>query len=514
MALPCFPRVARAAAILIVLGLMPPPVLGSHPHDDCDTAADAGGSHGAATPRTVPVVCSGEMRAAEGDTADFYRFFVPEGTRIVATLTPKGPDCPNVDMDLLLYDPLDDDLSGHVWVVSRNPGCEREVADHVAQIEGDWRVRVDYFATPPDAPYDLTVHLCDPELLYPEIRRDSAGNTAIHDDQDCDDVVDSEEFTVTLPDGDADQDGSPDSIESELCGRAVTRTVIASTGPLLGHACESTRDYRPTTANATLWLVTAATLGPDADGDGFARQAVLDRWTLTVRPFGVPRLTLGPAPDLVVDLDPDDADPNNPVASALALPASIPLGVASGPDEDMDDVPATVILLRSNLTVDRRAAPYLFFSPAPSQSERFDPDDADPSTPIASRAGPVSIPTRATHAPDADNDGVPRDFTVDWLDVSIDRRRAAPQRIILESHSSTSTLDPDDQNRGAPVPFDAFDGDADFVPDAAEPWICQVQNENSAGDGRCVRPDGTGADGSGLNYVPPVGVPNPWNPPQ
>lgn len=120
------------------------------------------------------------------------------------------------------------------------------------------------------------------------------------------------------------------------------------------------------------------------------------------------------------------------------------------------------------------------------------------------------VPTAAFPGEDHDGDGVPSAIILRWTTVTIDP--LGPEVIKLgESRDEPLGADPDDSDPNNPVDYafiegllvmiedlvggglDMVDMDRDGVPDAAEPAICDVENQNSPGDGTCV----------GADYQPP-----------
>lgn len=311
---------------------------------------------------------------------------------------------------------------------------------------------------------------------------------------------------------DPDGDRIPTILEGELCGRNLTRTLFNDPN-VPGH-CASNTNFVPPTTTATFFVPMNVKLGPDADQDGAPSTLTLQGVNLTLNPFRPGLARASPAPDTVVPADPNDADPNTPLLSVFQVPQPVPIGVQLGPDADHDGLPATVTVLRANVVVDRRNPTNpVTLTPASAFVIGVDSpplgDDQDPNNPLSGVVGPVPIPIRVEQDGDHDNDYLPGNVTITWLDVTIDRTRDFP--LVLGHHQTRLLVDENDGNRNAPVPFAAVDADGDLVADGAEFWICQVQNENTPDDGRCVQPDGTGADGSGPNYVPPASAPNPWS---
>lgn len=343
---------------------------------------------------------------------------------------------------------------------------------------------------------------------------------------------------------DADHDGIPSTVK--LDGTRVTVSTAAGSPLVTSSPSPAARPYTldpdDRDANTPVPYVIMVPLipmgarpGADADHDGFPKDVEVMRANLTFdRRVGIPE-TLNPslpstgsaaaatgsplkfesAPSAWVDVDPDDANAANPVASTVRSDTAIPTDVRLGPDHDHDDLPATVIVSFGYLIVDRTvaggggtasaSASPVRFEDAGSQSEPVDPDDSDADNPAAVKFGPVSAPISAERGPDADGDNIPASVSITWLDVTVDRRSIARSHASFGMHEETTPLDlEDDTSRNDPVPFDAIDHDGDSLPDEAEPWVCKLQDRSTPADGKCVRSDGSGADGSGTNYVPPA----------
>lgn len=317
---------------------------------------------------------------------------------------------------------------------------------------------------------------------------------------------------------DADGDGFPASVTISQSTVTVDRRTPLN-AVTLAPAAPITTGIDPNDADPNTPLVSVFTApipvptgtfstGPDADRDGFPTTLTVNRANVTFdRRNPANPVTLSAAAPVTQAVDSNDANPDVPATSIVILPVPIATGFTLGADGDADDVPSSATIQRAMVTFDRRGPNFVTLNATAGVTSPIDPNDADANTPAASTFGPVSIPTGGTHSPDADDDYVPHHVTLSFLDVTVDRRTSSPNHVTFGNHTTQTTLDADDTDRGDPIPFDLVDADADLVPDAVEPFICQVQNENTPDDGRCGTPDG-----SNLNdYTPPVDAPNPWN---
>ncbi len=242
-------------------------------------------------------------------------------------------------------------------------------------------------------------------------------------------------------------------------------------------------------------------VGDDADDDAVPASVTISEMVLTVDRTEPNPVTLEPGAQVHEQtLDSDDSDPNVPAPSqACSDPA--PTGVLPGDDADNDGVPADATVTWSVVCVDRTQAVPVSVEVDHTSTVELDEDDADPNVPVQSEFGPVSAPTSVVPGPDADADGTPAHVAITWTDINVDRSQAMP--LSLSTHTTVQQVDPDDGNDDDPLPFSLVDADRDLVPDAAEPVVCSVQSESDPMDGKCVRPDGSGIDGSGDNYVRP-----------
>lgn len=324
------------------------------------------------------------------------------------------------------------------------------------------------------------------------------GTTTVYDDKDNDNTVDSDETIITLGARDADHDAIPDDLEAELCGRPLYRELLSSLSPNAGE-CASSTDYVAPTRFGGVNLPTQMIPGADLDNDDFPETVTLKRQRLIFQPFHHERVVFEPATDLVLPVDPDDANPNVPVLSTVVVPFPVVSSWTFGDDNDKDKVPVNLTLEKTWYTYDRGAPTTLGRAPAPSDHYPMDPDDSDKNVPAQSVFGPIKVPTSA-YGMDVDGDRIPGTITVTYLDVTVDRTADNP--ISTNTHTETFQLDPDDGTRGAPpVNLDAYDGDRDDLPDAMEEHLCKAQDDNRPWDGDCV---------NGTDYRAPAAIPNPW----
>ncbi len=311
--------------------------------------------------------------------------------------------------------------------------------------------------------------------------------------------------------GDSDGDRIPDRLETELCSRQLTRDQLA-----LAQAgrCLDPKNYLPPEERHLVPLYLILAPGTDADGDLLPKSVKLTSTVVTIDPFQTDKDIVrfsASADSIDVPVDTDDADASQPVVMKVTSPIEIPIDIAIGRDGDRDLLPGGLTLKWATLTVDRSSlkAVYKFSSPT-SQLVAVDSDDADADMPAVSFVD-ISLPMKVTHSGDMDNDLLPGAISVAMDTYKFDRRLGSLELKYLGRTTTTKAVDEDEGNRDNMVPLSAIDADVDFVPDAVESIICMVQSESSDDDGRCVRKDGSGEDGSGANFVGPVSAPNPWS---
>lgn len=311
--------------------------------------------------------------------------------------------------------------------------------------------------------------------------------------------------------GDADKDRVPDAIEKELCGRQFTREQIALAE--VGR-CKSLVDYLPPEERHLMPLYLVVASGVDADKDLVPSKVTLTSTIVIIDPFqtkeAIVRMTPG-TDSTDVQLDTDDADPNQPAVSKVVSPIEVPLDMELGKDVDRDALPGSMTLKWAKLSLDRtNVKSPISLVAASTQAIPIDENDKDANVPASSQVD-ISIPTKASHSGDGDNDLLPGSVTVKMETYKFDRRMNVLKLSYVGATSSTREIDGDDKDRDSDLPMSAVDMDADFMPDSIEGLVCKVQSESDPSDGRCVKADGSGVDGSGSNFMPPVGVPNPWS---
>lgn len=247
-------------------------------------------------------------------------------------------------------------------------------------------------------------------------------------------------------------------------------------------------------------IVVASVFGPDADRDNVPTTLILKRQTFTYdRRFPTTPPQASDAPDVVQALDEDDADPNAPAQRIFALPAPIVTSFDLGTDADGDGVHSMVTLHRTNFGFDSRDGSVLQSSAA-DQIEQLDPDDDDPRVPAQSQFGPLLIPTEA-EGTDGDGDRIPGMVEITFVTLTFDRRPG--HGLSFGSDGTKLTIDAADGDRAAPIPFDAFDGDGDDIPDDLEFPICLIVDDNT-------RPEDGECSADNRDYVAPTNAPNPW----
>ncbi|HLE46669.1 MAG TPA: hypothetical protein VI818_00090, partial [Candidatus Thermoplasmatota archaeon] len=285
--------------------------------------------------------------------------------------------------------------------------------------------------------------------------------------------------------------------------------------------CVSQRNWVPPQGESSFFIPSIMVKGPDVDADGLPFDVQLTGYQF----YGTSGSLLAtPGARLAVPLDqkpmgldssasvPDEATVDLFLREGDIRCVSVATGVKLGPDEDQDGVPAYAEVYKLTFQFDTRnvgmgCGQGTAFN---GQAVVLDANDHDPNVPVGNMVGTVSVPIQAYHGGDSDNDLIPNHVAIRWLDVSLERGSTGSPEIQTKNRDTQHQLDADAEESNSPVPFNAFDGDLDGVPDIMEPWICKIQDAASSLDGRCVKSDGTGADGSGSNYVPPMGRPNPW----
>ncbi len=304
--------------------------------------------------------------------------------------------------------------------------------------------------------------------------------------------------TSVLSDQDKDRDGVPDSVEYQLCSRSALEGALAATG--LG-SCDGV-DWKPEDVSGDVWIPSSVVPGPDADGDALPSHVEVVLIAATVDVFSAERITFGATQTVTVTIDEDDTDADVPAPSIVQVSAPIPTRVEQGPDGDGDGLGSTLTLHFSELTIDRRldSDDPVTFSDAMSVTEHLDRWDDDADMPVLSRIA-APIPTGAHHTGDGDGDRLPGAVVLSFATIEIDRRDGSKPS--WSTMTMEIPIDLDDADRDDVVPYHLIDDDMDLILDDLEPIICGIQDRYDDADGRCVRDDGTGEDGSGDNYVLP-----------
>jgi hypothetical protein len=311
--------------------------------------------------------------------------------------------------------------------------------------------------------------------------------------------------------GDADGDRIPDALEKELCSRPLTRDQLARAE---AGRCVDANNYLPPEERHIVPLYITVVPGPDADGDLLPAYIRLTSTIVTIDPFQTkePIVRMTPSAEFIdVPIDTQDADKSQPVLTRVTSPIEIPIGVELGRDGDRDLLPGVLTLKWAKLTVDRsNVKAVISYSPITSQDYTIDENDKDANVPATSFVE-IALPAKVSHTGDFDNDLLPGAVTVSMDTYKLDRRLGTLALSYVGRTDTTKTIDEDETKRDNVLPLSAIDADVDFLPDSVELLVCMVQSETMAEDGKCVRSDGTGPDGSGTNFVAPVGVRNPWS---
>jgi len=311
--------------------------------------------------------------------------------------------------------------------------------------------------------------------------------------------------------GDKDGDRLPDALEMELCSRQITRDQFTVAG--VGR-CLDAKNYLPPEERHLMPLYLSATPLVDADGDLLPSKVKLSSVVVTIDPFNTKKqiVTMSAASDSIeVPIDTDDSDPTQPVVSRVTSPIEIPLDLELNKDMDRDVLPGGVTLKWGTVTVDRSNLKKLVeLSSATDQYVAVDENDKDPHVPATSFVD-IALPIKVEHSADMDNDLLPGSVSVAMDTYRFDRRLNSLEFKFVGRETTTKAIDEDESDRDNVAPLSAIDADVDFIPDSVESIICMVQSESSVSDGKCVRSDGSGDDGSGPNFVGPIGVSNPWS---
>jgi hypothetical protein len=129
------------------------------------------------------------------------------------------------------------------------------------------------------------------------------------------------------------------------------RDFLDQWSPNLG-SCPTSTNYVAPDRFGGVNIPTSYVNGPDLDRDGFPATVTVRRLNVVIAPF-TPGI-VSTAPDLVLDTDENDNDPNVPALSTYTTPMPLVSGHSMGPDADNDRVPASVTLLKATYTFDRR----------------------------------------------------------------------------------------------------------------------------------------------------------------
>lgn len=281
------------------------------------------------------------------------------------------------------------------------------------------------------------------------------------DDADANDPV-AQRLEASAPTGvafgpDADNDGFPSRATVQFSRVTVTRSPPDVTIERTPAADRSvTLDGNDNNENVPAPMRAGATFpsnvvaGPDADNDSVPSYVRVEFSRLTVdRRNLTTSIERAPASDVTVRPDPNDNDPNSPVASTVS--ATAPSNVVIGADNDRDGVPGTVTIEFSRVTVDRRnASTAVAPSPASNVVLRPDANDNDPNTPVASVVR-VPFASNVVVGADNDNDGFPSRVTVEMSELTVDRRNASHTTTRTPGADRVVTLDANDNDPNNPV---------------------------------------------------------------
>jgi hypothetical protein len=312
---------------------------------------------------------------------------------------------------------------------------------------------------------------------------------------------------LSSPSTDRDQDNVPDTVEAELCDRPVTAKAI-----LAGQVgrCVTAQDWLPPNVAQRTFLPATIVMGPDADRDGLPAYVRLDGMDVAVNPFSANPITLTKTSGKTVSVDEgssgDDSNRNVPLVSGVKMPIAIPLGYEMMRDGDRDDLPSAVQVKMVYLMLDRSSPlkTIASFDDAADVLVPVDSHDDDASQPVVDVLRVSYVPTRAWHDGDADEDLVPHALTVEYANITVDRRvKVASERVSIATSALKQVLDQDDGARDNVVQWSLIDKDVDFVPDEVEAVFCLLEKKSDPSDGVC--------DASGKDYGAVAGFENPWS---
>ncbi|HET6403484.1 MAG TPA: hypothetical protein VFH78_02455, partial [Candidatus Thermoplasmatota archaeon] len=205
---------------------------------------------------------------------------------------------------------------------------------------------------------------------------------------------------------------------------------------------------QPTRVDAS--APTEVVVGADADGDGFPATVTLAFSRVSVdAATGETVVERDPSQDVVLVIDRNDADPRTPLESRFE--ATVPTGVALGPDADGDGLPARATVHFSRVVVER-SPPNVSVERAPQadRSVTLDSNDGNENIPAPVR---VSAPfaSGVLLGPDADGDGVPSYVVVEMSELTLDRRNASHTVTRTPHADRRVTLDANDADPNVPA---------------------------------------------------------------
>jgi hypothetical protein len=299
-------------------------------------------------------------------------------------------------------------------------------------------------------------------------------------DENDDDICDSVESN---PPSDDDNDDVPDSVEREICAREVNQQVFDSTENT--GQCTSSTNYDPV-RSVSMRVPTNVSNGPDSDDDDMPAYVTVHYTNFTVDRED-PSATTSNAGDEQYTLDEHDERPNRPVVSVVCTPLDVPTGFNAPVDEDDDGFPSYVEVTKGEVCGDRRDGSTDVNSDKRVAKQGVDPDDSDPNEPVQSKYKAGNVPSGVDYGEDKDNDTIVDWTAIRYTNITYDRRRPADPH--LEHYFDRTSWDPDDDDRSNPVVIFEEDSDEDWIFDAAEEYICLVEDQNRPQDGSCSGPE-------------------------
>lgn len=152
---------------------------------------------------------------------------------------------------------------------------------------------------------------------------------------------------------DNDGDRLPDNAEVIACSSGAVAAAINTAGQ--GKIwCDGDIEYD---LAQSFQLVTGAAPSGDADNDGFPATVTLTVQEFTFDPENAAIVYPSGTTYIVQTVDPQDGNPDFPVASRIVLAKAVPVDATVGPDPDNDGVPTSVTIKEQDLTLDRRVVP-------------------------------------------------------------------------------------------------------------------------------------------------------------